>query len=386
VGQISVEMCRSTPHFTREPFYARQYGSQPSTGAGSSPLNFETRFPQIDNIKGIAIVCVLLLHTVPLAFLIESYSTLFIWQAVPIFLIAIGLTWYYSFRKSDSSTLGELYSGRYIMRRLSRFLTPLLLVFAIDLTVTIATNSFGPSMVSTIAMVMVGIMPTYLPGNYFVSLILQLIFIAPLLYYFFTRSPGLALIATFAIDLGFELSGPYIPYSVYSICILRYLAALGLGFYIAPELLSKGKLDLMDRRFVFIVPLAAMSAIFLVLYNSSSFPLFRAEWGTQNLLSFFYPMLLVVLLFRFHLYVSRIDRRHLLELLGRASYHIYLVQMLYFGFVVSSLFTVVNAMPPFVAWLIVIIARLGVNIILGIFSYKVEGRVREKLIKTGHGT
>jgi len=60
--------------------------------------------------------------------------------------------------------------------------------------------------------------------------------------------------------------------------------------------------------------------------------------------------------------------------------------MLYFGFVISRLFTVVNTMPPFVAWLIVIIASLGINIILGIFSYRMEGREREKLIKKGYGT
>lgn len=279
--------------------------------------------------------------------------------------------------------MGELYSKRYVVRRLSRFLAPLLVVFAIDLTITWTTNSFGPSMLSTTAMAIAGIMPTYLPGNYFVSLILQLIFVAPLLYYFFRRSPIVALVATFAIDLGFELSGPYIPYSVYFICILRYIAALGLGFYIAPELLGKGKLDMFDRRFVFIVPLAAMSAVFLVLYNGSSFPLFRPEWGTQNLLSFFYPMLLMILLFKLYSYYSRIDRRHLLELFGRASYHIYLVQMLYFGFVISGFFSLINAMPRFVVWLIVIIASLGVNIALGVLSYKVEGRVREKLTKKG---
>ena len=190
--------------------------------------------------------------------------------------------------------------------------------------------------------------------------------------------PVIALVATFAIDLGFELSGPYIPQGIYNICILRYLAALGLGFYIAPELLSRGKLNLMDRRFGFIVPLAVVSAVLRVLHNGSSFPLFRREWGMQNLLSSFYPTFLVIIIFNLYSHISRIELRRILELAGRASYHIFLVQMLCFGFVFSGLNTAVKTMPLYGAWPIVIATSLGMNIILGIIFYWTEGELREK--------
>ena len=43
------------------------------------------------------------------------------------------------------------------MRRLSRFLPPLLVIFVIDLIITIVTNSSRPSMVSIIANAMTGL-------------------------------------------------------------------------------------------------------------------------------------------------------------------------------------------------------------------------------------
>ena len=129
------------------------------------------------------------------------------------------------------------------------------------------------------------------------------------------------------------------------------------------------------------MPLAVASAVFLVLYNGSPFPLFRAEWGTQNILSFFYPTLMVILLFNLYSYVPRIEFRKILEMAGRASYHIFLVQMLYFGFVFSCLDTAVKTLPLHIAWPIVIVTSLGINITLGIIFYWTEGELREKLGK-----
>jgi len=308
---------------------------------------------------------------------------------MPIFLIAIGLTWYHSFRNSGSSLLRELYSRKYLKRRLSRILVPFIMIVAIDLAITIATNRLSQSVAFTIVKAMIGSLHPELPGLWFIPLLLELIFIAPLLYYLFRRSPVIALVVTFVIDLGFELCGTYLPLNVYNSSILRYIAALGIGFYIAPELLTKGKLNLMDRRFLFIVPLAALSAVLLVIYNGASFSFFQPEWRTQNLFTFFYPALLVILIFNLYSPVSKTIFHTILELTGRASYHIFLIQMLYFGYLYSGFDIHTNGiMSPYVYWPILIISTLVVNIMLGIVLYKIEGVLREKLnrMRLGNGT
>ena len=86
----------------------------------------------------------------------------------------------------------------------------------------------------------------------------------------------------------------------------------------------------------------------------------------------------MILVFNYYSKISRIDRYNLLGLAGRASYHIYLVQMLYFGFQLGNPF-ILGFMSSYLAGLIYIVTALGINIMLGIAFYKADSLFRDKI-------
>ena len=65
-------------------------------------------FQQIDFIKTIAIIAVILLHSLPAYVLLDTYSAFHVSQAIPVFIIVSGLVWYLSFNKAATHTLKEL--------------------------------------------------------------------------------------------------------------------------------------------------------------------------------------------------------------------------------------------------------------------------------------
>ena len=68
---------------------------------------------QIDFIKGLAAVSVILLHTLPLSVLYGSFAVYHIWQAVPIFLF---ITFYLGFRNFEKKE--DVLKGYYSISRL----------------------------------------------------------------------------------------------------------------------------------------------------------------------------------------------------------------------------------------------------------------------------
>ena len=71
--------------------------------------------------RTLAILSVLLLHSIPVAYLVKTYSTLYIWQAVPVFMIVLGITLHLSFSKRANAKPRDLYTKGYFAHRLTRF-------------------------------------------------------------------------------------------------------------------------------------------------------------------------------------------------------------------------------------------------------------------------
>lgn len=300
------------------------------------------RLVQIDLLKGLAIIAVIATHTLTFNQMVTGYANLYLWQAIPIFIIIMAFNAGNSFTRRGDATIRGLFSPSYFARRFERIVYPVLLIGLFELVII----TFFPTVVNNAPLpitprlkmwlppqtpLFLGWLPLYAPGNYFVSITLQSIVLFPLLYYFYKRAPRATLVGCFAVNVAFEFAAPYIVahYGLfwYTTSIVRYLGAIGLGLWI-----TDGASVLMKRNW-FIAPGAAFGFAYLVasdIARTNVISYFEPYWFTQNVASFFYPLLLVVLGLRFlpqtaHGIAAVVAR------CGKLSFHIFLVQLVYFA-------------------------------------------------------
>lgn len=328
---------------------------------------------EIDYIRGAAIASVIVLHTVPANVLVATWSVFTIWQAVPIFIILMGLNGLQSFLRQHGDhqvTLKEAYSSGRLDSKLRRLLVPFCILWAYSLMLGLLRGSVyvGPLLV-------VGYLPYSGPGNYFIPIAVQFTLLAPLLYWAFSRRPAATAAAILALDLGFELAAPYVslltqePF-LYSACILRYGVAIALGMWVV------GDERLISRRNWFVLPFAAVGFAYFVLFRAAGFALpFLPLWGTQNLVSFGWALLLVLLALKVLPAVALPTALSSpLARIGQASYAIFVLQIGFFAagfFVVGvdafrvSLLRAPHLVDMAVSLLLVLSANLCVCLVLG---------------------
>lgn len=277
---------------------------------------------QVDYIKCFATISVIVLHSVPLGILATTFAVFHIWQAVPIFIIAMGFN-------ISLSKKAPMYSIDYFRDRYKRIIKPFLLIFFISL-------GFGFSLYRDEFYIgwmnIIGLMPKTGPGNYYITILLQFILFAPVIYWAFKRKPELTVVSLFLLDILFQLFAMNVELFkanqyLYSGSIFRYLSALVIGMWLAKDFGVKSK------RNRWIIVGSVFSTIYLLTGHFYSVFSFHEGWTTQNVFSFFYPALLVMIGLNFFPNMAESNFAKICSLIGRSSYHIFLVQMIYFGLV-----------------------------------------------------
>lgn len=230
------------------------------------------------------------------------------------------------------------YWRNYLIGRFRRLFIPFLITFFVSLLFGIYIGEYYIGLGNFI-----GFLPVSGPGNFFITMLFQYIFIAPFIYRLHQISPKFMLVTFFSIDILFQLIAPNIsifniyPY-LYSANILRYFSAIALGFYIFDDYIKNGSVKIMNDKNKFILIGLCVSIIYLFLsrFTQQPFPLFLEMWGSQNVLSFFYPLVIVIFILNHNF--SKYEDNNIYKILlkmGKASYHIFLVQILWFGFGLS---------------------------------------------------
>ncbi len=327
-------------------------------------------YPQIDIIKGIAIISVILLHTFPERYLVSGFAQFYIWQAVPIFFVVMGLTLAIS---SDTSInkITNLYSKKYFLSRFNRIIMPFLLVFIVSFIIGIISGKLQIS-----PLWVIGLLPLSGPGNYFITLMFEFIVISPFIIYIYRKRPATTIISLFLLDMIFELAAPHISMFsgmsyLYSACILRYFWAIGLGLLIAPDFMKNEHVNLIQSKYWYVLLLIPLAIVYLALgsYYRQPIPIFNDAWRTQNIISFSYTILITTIIINIKPINSIIYRA--LSYLGKASYHIFLVQILFFG-AGLSLTRFVNDHNLLLMGGIAVIFNLVATLSIGLIFYRYE--------------
>jgi len=286
------------------------------------------RLTQLDVLKGLAALAVVATHSYQANKLVGNWAVLHVWQAVPVFVVVLGVTSAMSFQRAIERGAHVLLTPRYLLRRGTRILLPFAFVWVVAASLGRAKGKLAIGPLSALLR-----LPYGGPGNYFVPLVVSLLLIAPLIFAAYRRWPRTTLVMAFAADVAFELVAPHIgvftaePF-LFSIAFPRYLAAFALGFWLAD-----GDRDTRLKWAVLVVG-GMCSLGYLVVGNLGLWtPPFRTDWRTQNVLAVFYPALIVAVGMRLLPASGRGFLSDGLGRIGRASYHVFLMQMVYFSLV-----------------------------------------------------
>lgn len=332
---------------------------------------------QIDIVKALAIISIIISHTLSIDMLRRTESQFHINEAVILFFIIMGITLTISFNKIKGNiTLKKLYSKQYFLKKFDRLIIPFLVIFVISLIWGLLAKKvlyFGP-------LSFMGLMPVAGPGNYFFSIIIQFILLAPLIYYYYKKYPIQTVLLAYILNLGFELIAPHIGVLntqtyLYSANIFRYIFVIAFGLFISEEYLSKKKANLLSYRNYAVLLLFPLSVFYLYLghYSWQPFSFLKYDWGTHNIIAFPYVIVLTVLLLNID-YKKYLDIRTIgfIAIIGQASYHIYLIQMLFFGFRVFG-----NIQTGILQ---IIMLNLIATVVLGIMLYYLDTYIRQCIL------
>jgi peptidoglycan/LPS O-acetylase OafA/YrhL len=277
-------------------------------------------YNEIDFIKAVAIIFVILLHSIPSKVLYKIYAPFYIWQAVPIFMVVAGITNTLSeLRNTNMSFMEKYFVG--IKKSVYRIFIPYFIVWLFEAIIYIAIKK------ATIGSLLKSLVTGgWGPGSYFVPIYLQYILLFPLI----TKLNKIAtynnhsyvLIVSFIISVLFEWLCVILKISSqkYRLFFIRYYFAVVLGSYLVNH---KNAV-----RYILLLSPLSIGFIYIVAYLKVNIPFFPNFWIFQLAPSYFYTVF--VLLFFWFLYniLGKLSKPFIQ--IGKASFHIFLVQMVWF--------------------------------------------------------
>lgn len=196
---------------------------------------------------------------------------------------------------------------------------------------------------------LIGYLPLSGPGNYFISIVLEFILIFPIMYYIYKRNSMILLVLSFIISLLFELLANQLHMNgetyIYNACVLRYLFVIALGIY-AADALKTTNLSFFKKNKIWVFIVISIAYMFWVSALGNHLTIIPEYWQPMIFLSFFYTFFLCALGLR---YLPKNSNKFIdkVSLMGKASYHIYLVQIVAF-YILSSIPSITRLFPKIV--------------------------------------
>jgi hypothetical protein len=293
-------------------------------------MNIETNNKQFDFIKGIAIISVILLHA---GISLKYFSTYWIGQAVPLFIIIICLLGCMTLSKNNS--IRDYFRKENIEKMLMRIFKPFILAQILIVVIYIARNDF--SIKSFLAGGGIG------PGSNYPWVYLQLWILIPFMYLLMKRNPIIGCFLIILITVGTNIVFSILSSSnlfhisflegktrqafvlLYGLCVNRYLFIFPLAF-----LLMEYKLK---YNYLLLLVLVGAGFIYCIDYkNINMEPIFyNSGWQAQEFPGDFYTILVFICLYKIYNYIPNIAQE-IISKIGKNSWGIFNMQMIYFSF------------------------------------------------------
>jgi len=313
----------------------------------------------IDIIKAVLIILIIITHY---SWTVEQRQNvvfpLVIDMAVPIFMFLSGYVGAMSFDKKGVDSLAKAYSLHQIIHKYIRYTIPYLIFLVVEFLIpTITKPKWSKSeMLKWIINGAEG------PGSYYYPILVQLIFLFPLIYFIICRNNKYGLWLCLLINLIYELlkwsynMGDF----CYRLLVFRYIFVLAFGIY-----MYRGSINILTS-----IVLTVLGGAFIVLTRYGIYsPRIINLWTGTSCIAVMWVIPLVAFA------VKKISvTLYPIEIVGRASYNIFFVQMIYYSIDRSGLTNSIGS------WKLELLIGIAVCLILGTVFYFIESNITKILI------
>lgn len=279
------------------------------------------RIDFLDYLKAICVIMVIITHY-DWANKSSPVFTMLINMAVPVFMIVSGYNFAMSNCRKADGKLRKMYGWNMMKPKLIRFLVPFFTICLIEILLLLMEDK-------NINLPRIFLLGAYGPGSYYVPIMLQLLVIFPVIYLLVARNAKLGIFVAGIANLFFEVGVEVLKMDkyYYRLSIGRYLLLIAFGCYLYLHPEQRVKRHQMIEMFV--IGMAYIVAVFGLDFDFGLFD----YWKTTAMPVAFYIFPIVILLFRrfYHCKIPGVVGT-LLTKIGQASYHIFLVQMVYYHF------------------------------------------------------
>ena len=314
----------------------------------------------IDLIKGFAIILVLITHYS----WTDEQRKLFVFpfvinMAIPVFMVITGYVYSLSLSKQGINHIEDAFPMKMILKRIVRYALPFYAV--------IIWSLFDPHFqrLSLLELLRWAIDGADGPGSYYFPVMIQIVFVFPLVYFLINKKEGKGLLIAFIANSVYELlAWSYgMPTTCYRLLMFRYVFLIAVGVYA-----FKGyKLKLWQSILTAIIGAAF---IIIVVYFDYVPRIVNSDWSTTNFISSMLIVPLMIWILQNHKNI-RVMFLLPIEIIGRASYHIYLVQMVYYLWYYYEFQRIVST------WYIHLILGIVICLVLGVVWYYVDKPIQK---------
>lgn len=341
----------------------------PMENQSAKPLS--GRIYLIDHLKAISVMMVIFTHY---AWKDKTglFFTLIIAMAVPIFMVISGFNFTMSYERKTDGSLRELYAPSQIFLRLYRFLLPFVIVYIPEmiLHIFIRKETYTPK-----EWLLHFIEGGLGPGSYYVPVLVVMLFCFPLIYICIRRFSYLGVAFIGLIHLAYEI---YVRYGhmdkyYYRLLFFRYLLFVAFGCYMYFHFQNKKKYPI-SKIALFLMFCVGLSFSVAVYQFHWKPPIFRYWTKTAMPLALYIFPIVFLLIAKFGQKNLTGGLWNLLAKIGQASYHIFLIQMIYYRLFDDLVLPAGPAIP-------VVIGNLAITLVLGYLYYLLESKLSKKILQ-----
>ena len=328
-----------------------------------------TKIYLITYIKAFSIIAVIFTHCIFTNS--QRYHVIFpfvINMAVPFFMIITAFNYSNSYENNNINNLVQMYNIKYIIRRFNRLFIPFLIIAVIEYLFIMPKIGYDHKFMTFI------INGAFGPGSYYFPVMVQLIILFPLIFMLIKKSKKNGVILIFTFNFLFEfLSAIFnIDVNLYRLLFFRYLMYIGLGVY---GFLNKGKVKDSTLKYAFII---GVFYIILSTYCPQNIFYPFVYWKGTSMMCAFYVFAIFMWCYKYYKNFKFERKIHnILETIGDASWHIFLIQMVFFVIINTPIFKMnINYKYNL---LFDIILKVLICTILGVIYYKIESYLHKNI-------